>query len=221
LVFAGVGALLESVWTMRFFGVFAGSMGVTTFFAGVGALPLVVPMESARTPRFLSAIIGICISFPSVAKYRLSTAEARAQCSVTPGLAINLAPIELCRTCRTPRQALARRPVWGFETRVSSWLQIHRFGAAGIGLSVERYALTFRQAARPGRLDGCGMHIHILFAAVWRNKSEALSDIEKLHCSDGHDWFLFIGFQLGKMQSRRERTLVIRIEVGCLVQART
>jgi hypothetical protein len=50
---------------MRFVGVFAASMGVAVFFAGVGALmlPLVVFMEVARTPRFLSAIIGIFVSF--------------------------------------------------------------------------------------------------------------------------------------------------------------
>lgn len=62
--------------------------------------------------------------------------------------------------------------------------EVDGFGAAGVGFGVEADALTFGQGAHAGLLNGCGVDEYVLAAAVRRDKAEAFSGIEELHCSN-------------------------------------
>jgi hypothetical protein len=76
--------------------------------------------------------------------------------------------------------------VYSFSNR----LEIGRFGAAGIRLDVERHFLAFREAPHSSRFNGRDMDEYVLAAALWRDESETLCGVEKLHCTDGHLLFL-------------------------------
>src|SRR5664279_5293612 len=85
---------------------------------------------------------------------------------------------------RSSEYARERQPAFGCRSRAySDDLKIDGLGAFGVRLRIERDALTFRQAAHTGGLDGGGVHKDILAAAFRRHKAKALIRIEEFHCS--------------------------------------
>jgi hypothetical protein len=57
------------------------------------------------------------------------------------------------------------------------------------------------------------MDEYVLAAAFRRNKTKTLGGVEKLHCSDGHEWFPLHRFRVHDMCKRGERTLLSGEEV--------
>jgi hypothetical protein len=65
-------------------------------------------------------------------------------------------------------------------------LDVGGFGAARIRLNVELDLLAFVQAADTSRFESRGMDEHVLAAVFWRDETETLGGVEKLHGADGH-----------------------------------
>jgi hypothetical protein len=86
--------------------------------------------------------------------------------------------------------------------------EVDGFGAAGVSFGVEADALTFGQGAHAGLLNGCGVDEYVLAAAVRRDKAEAFSGIEELHCSNLRRHVTFLIMQKkrpSEMPGRREK----------------